>query len=180
MIHLLLSLALSAQGASPPVAKTSSPPPMIVTHSVSQPPVQVVSTAPPPLVRIAPPPPVTLEIRVSGEDGLIWQGPLRVGGGAGATVSQSRAEAQPASCPPPQGYERSPESSFRLNLSVSEGQDSPQRYHLGIQWSRPGSPEGCIDSGSRTVQLQQTIALDGRQEAVLRGDAGLEIRLKRR
>jgi hypothetical protein len=136
------------------------------------------------VVRTAEPsnvPPVLVEVRVSSEQGLLWQGQLRVGA-SGANIVQSRTESEMAGCQTSDRHDRSLRNHFHLNLNRRYGvaRDGDAAYALRLSWSRPASSQGCAANGSRTVEISQSLDLPAGGQATLRGDAGLVVTLRRR
>ena len=160
-----------------------------------QPPPPIVRTTAPPAPPAPPAPalyprpadrealrPETIELRVMSEEGLIWQGTLRVGP-VGAVISQDRREATAEQCAADVPYSGAGlHTNFSINVSrlyrVTPG--GRVLYSVSVRWSRPASRDGCMALGSRTVQLEQRVELEPGREAVLRGDAGLTVTLRRR
>ena len=183
MLEMVLAATLAVQGAAPPATFESSPAPITPT-AVPAPP------APPPIVRLSSARSSfggasageisSIEVRLSAESGLLWDGVLRVGGGQAATIMESRTEAEPASCPETRLRGRGVETSLRLSLSANGRTSGIDAYNVSVHWTRPGSAAECSDSGSRSVQLQQVVDLAAGREIVLRGDGGLVLRLRRR
>jgi hypothetical protein len=179
----LLALQAATQ-APPPGGMVSNSPPPIVRTNVAPPPVMTVHTAPPMATPIlaAPdlpaPSPVLLDIRVSGEERVIWEGSLRVG--PSASYSENRSESRATPCSPYLSYEQGLRSSLSLNLSHYGTREKPDQFSVSVSWSRPADPQGCGEPGSRSVQFQQVIELAPGTERIVRGDGGLTVRLRRR
>jgi hypothetical protein len=173
-MSVLVAAAMLAAAQQPVIVTPTAPPappspPMVTTPVLSR----YVSSA----ERLAQPP-VSLEIRVSGEDGAIWEGRLRVGP-TGASISQNRSEAQPANCQvPSQFLDRSVRTGFTLNLSPGYG-EAADLYSVNVSWTRVAA-NGCAHDGTRTVQMQSTVTVPEHSSTVLRGDAGLVVELRRR
>src|SRR5690348_7557698 len=89
-IFIAAAVALAAAPAVAPAA----PPPIIVTVPPAPPSPAEYRRA---MERLAQPPAI-LDLRISGDGGLLWEGSLRVGG-AGASVHNERSEAEAANCP---------------------------------------------------------------------------------
>ena len=174
---ILLAAALAAvqpQPIAPPAP--SSPPPMITMTAPPAPPSPADYQRA--MARLTQPPAI-LDIRVSGEGGMLWQGPVRVGA-TGASIRQDRSESEPASCSRQMpSYEHSVRTSFTLGVSPARyGQDDV--FGLNIGWTRLPREESCAAEGSRTVQLQTSIAIQPRGSVTLHGDAGLTVEIRRR
>lgn len=168
---ILASLLLAAQSA-PPIVRTDSPPP----------PVMVVNSAPPPTLYFPgdspASPPAVVEVRISGEGGPLWQGVLRVG--PSATYSENRSESRATPCPGVPGYDQSLRTSLNLILSHYPRTNGQDQFGVSFSWSRPADARSCREGGTRMVQLQQMVELAPGGEAVLRGDGGLALQLRRR
>jgi hypothetical protein len=125
--------------------------------------------------------PETLELRVATDEGLLWQGPLRVGLN-GAAISQERREAVAEQCIGQSGYSAGLQTNFSVSVSrlFRTGSGRAMSYSVSVRWTRPGSGDGCATLGSRTVQLEQKVELEPGRETILRGDAGLTVTIRRR
>ena len=170
------ALAIAAsQAVAPPAPPT--PPPVVITP-----------TAPP-----APPspsdyrrmmdrlaqPPAILDVRVSAEGGVLWQGSLRVST-APAAVREERSEAEPGSCRREGfNYSRPVRTSFSLGLTSVRTTDQDDLFGFNLEWTRLPKADACASEGSRTVQLQTTVAIPAHGSATLHGDAGLTVEIHR-
>jgi hypothetical protein len=168
---LSLSLALASQGS---VTRAPAPPPIIV----SAPPAPPTANYPFSPSRVAGPAAI-LDIRIASEGRLLAEDTLRVGP-TGAAITQSRSEAPSANCLVANSYGRTTGTNFRLQIQPIGGEQQRAHYNVDVSWSRPGSDDGCVQGGNRSVSLQQTVELAPGQEVMLRGDAGLSIRIRRR
>ena len=134
--------------------------------------------------RIATPPAVsaptqTVSVRVSSPQGLLWQGTMRVAENQGASYSQNMSQASTMVCPPGSPYDRSERSSVSFNVYTQNyGQGRPN-YRLDVSWARPIIDPNCGESGTRTVQINQSVMLNPGQTATIEGDAGLKVELTR-
>src|SRR5215218_9191321 len=134
--------------------------------------------------RITPPPAVstptqTLAVKVSSPQSLLWQGTLRVGENQSASYSQNMSQASTLVCPPGSPYDRSERSSVSFNVYTQNyGQGRPN-YRLDVSWARPIIDANCGESGTRTVQINQSVMLEPGQTATVEGDAGLRVELSR-
>ena len=177
---MLLPILLLAWQAAP-----ASPPPMTATHS--SPPAIVAVDMPGRATIYAVPeanevPADRIEIRVLGGTELLWDAPLRVGR-AGASVTQHVAQAEPPACFVKGAADRWVQGSLSMSFSRRKLSNTPTgtfTYDVRVSWTRAAASDGCAREGMRTVQVQSVAELAPGQEAVLRGDAGLEVRLKRR
>src|SRR5215211_6527825 len=120
-----------------------------------------------------------LAIRISSPAGPLWQGTLRVAMNQGASYSQSLSQASTELCPAGVPYDRSERSSVSFNIYAQNyGQGRPS-YRLDVSWGRPIVDANCGESGTRTVQITQSVTLDPGQTATIEGDAGLRVELSR-
>lgn len=161
MIALLLAQA-AVSVAAPPLTPS---PPVIVTRSAFSPGITR------PRFRVA--------ITVRAAEGVLWSGSLWVSSRAGgASWRQNMQEAQPDECATPitYGVNAQSELSVQVNPMSSADTSAREQVTVNVRWTRP-APTPC--GGSRTVELRQTIALDSREPAVVRGDGGLLVELRR-
>jgi hypothetical protein len=120
-----------------------------------------------------------LSVRVSSPQGVLWQGTLRVANNQGASYSQNLSHASTHSCPPNSPYDRSERSSVSFNVYAQNyGQGAPS-YRIDASWARPIREANCLESGTRTVQINHAVALQPGQTAVIEGDAGLRVEVTR-
>ena len=121
-----------------------------------------------------------LAVRISSPAGLLWQGNLRVAQNQGATYSQNFSQASPTVCPPNSPYDRSERSSINFNVYVQNSGECGPIYRIDASWQRPIDEAGCGERGTRTVQVNKTLALDPGESGVVEGDAGLRVEVTRR
>jgi hypothetical protein len=167
----ILLLALQTAGG---MVANSSPPPPVISVPSGQPMVYRIPEA-------NEAPPDRLEIRVRSASQLLWEGVLRVGK-PGASLVQYLSQTEPSGCP-----ESHHGGSVFSSLNVSAQRDklstSPEgafSYTLRINWERPNSARGCMGDGRRSVQISQSVDLRPGQQAILRGDVGLQVEIRRR
>ena len=134
--------------------------------------------------RITPPPAVspsmqTLAVKVSSPQGVLWQGTLRVAENQSASYSQNLSQASTVVCPPGSPYDRSERSSVSFNVYTQNNGQGRPNYRLDVSWGRPIVDANCGESGTRTVQITQSVTLDAGQTATIEGDAGLRVELGR-
>ena len=121
-----------------------------------------------------------LAVRISSPAGLLWQGNLRVAQNQGASYSQNFSQASPTPCPPNSSYDRSERSSINFNVYVQNSGESGPIYRIDASWQRPIEEGGCGERGTRTVQVNKTLALDPGESGSVEGDAGLRVEVTRR
>ncbi len=120
-----------------------------------------------------------LTVRVSSPKGVLWQGVLRVANNQGASYSQNLSQASTHACPSNSPYDRSERSSVSFNVYAQNyGQGAPS-YRLDASWARPIKEANCLESGTRTVQINHAVALEPGQTSVIEGDAGLRVEVTR-
>ncbi len=121
----------------------------------------------------------SLAVRISSPEGVLWQGSLRVSPNQGANYQQNFSQASLGLCPPGSPYDRSERRHINFNVYSQQNNQSGQTYRLDVSWGRPGPDEGCGERGTRTVQVNQTVAIEPGGTAVVEGDAGLRVELTR-
>jgi hypothetical protein len=120
-----------------------------------------------------------ISVRVSSPEGVLWQGTLRVANNQGASYSQNLSQASTQICPPNSPYDRSERSSVSFNVYAQNyGQGTPG-YRIDASWARPIKEANCLESGTRTVQINHVVALEPGQTTVIEGDAGLRVEVTR-
>jgi hypothetical protein len=166
------------------LAPPADPPPIMVTNT--SPPVMAVPAPGRGLVYGIPEandvPANAIEVQVRGGSELLWDAPLRVGR-VGASVMQHVTQAEPVKCFVKEAADRWVQTSLSMSFSRRKLSNTPSgtfSYDIRVSWSRPAAADGCAREGGRSVEVRSTIDLAPGQQAVLRGDAGLEVRVKRR
>lgn len=120
-----------------------------------------------------------ISVRVSSPQGVLWQGVLRVANNQGASYSQNLSQASAQSCPSNSPYDRSERSSVSFNVYAQNyGQGTPS-YRIDASWARPIKEANCLESGTRTVQINHVVTLEPGQSTVIEGDAGLRVEVTR-
>lgn len=156
-------IVLLAQAALPPV---SAPPPVFVPAPSVEP-----DRRDPRLgerTRIA--------VIVKAEGRTLYDGALWVGRQAPASWRQTVQEAPDPACARATPWDaRGNEISVQVMPRFDEPR-APERFVVTVRWQRTGD-RPC--SGTRTVELREGVTLDG-GPAVLRGDAGLTVEVRRR
>lgn len=120
-----------------------------------------------------------LSVRVSSPQGVLWQGTLRVATNQGASYSQNLSQASTEICPPNAPYDRSERSSVSFNVYAQNYGQGTQNYRIDASWARPIKDANCLESGTRTVQINHAVALEPGQSTVIEGDAGLRVEVTR-
>jgi hypothetical protein len=121
-----------------------------------------------------------LAIRISSPAGVLWQGNLRVAQNQGASYSQNFSQASPIPCAPNSPYDRSERSSINFNVYVQNSGEYGPVFRVDASWQRPSEETGCGERGTRTVQVNKSLALDPGESGVVEGDAGLRVEVTRR
>lgn len=122
---------------------------------------------------------VPIDLDVTAGDGAIWKGSLRIAPGATASYQFTRTEADPAFCPPQNGFgRRAVTTSFSISLSDSGEGSAPVR--LSLSWQRPIAG-ACGSSSVRRVTIEDSVSVPASGGTVeVKGDAGLTVKLSRR
>ena len=123
----------------------------------------------------------TLEIRIRSGSELLWEGSVRVGK-PGASLTQHLFQSEPAGCPPGP-YAGSVHASVGLTVQRLRYSTSPAgvfTYPVRVSWERPALAGGCGGGGTRSVEIREDVELRPGQQAVLRGDVGLQVEIRRR
>jgi hypothetical protein len=121
----------------------------------------------------------TLQVRISSPEGLLWQGPVRVSRNQGASYQQNLSQAFADSCPPDSGYDRSERRHINFSIYSQQSQQGVQ-YRVDVSWARPIIDSSCGETGTRTVQINQTMFLNPGETQAMSGDAGLKVEISRR
>ena len=174
---ILLAAALAAVQPQPiaPPAPPSRPPMITMTAPPAPPSPAEYQRA---MARLTQPPAI-LDIRVTGEGGLLWQRSVRVGL-TGANIHQDRTEAEPGELCACDACIRSfgPDIVHaRPELRSLWRAGRPVR--VNVAWTRLPREDACAVDGSRTVQLQTTAQIPPRGSATLHGDGGLTVEIRR-
>ena len=171
-VAFVTAAGLAAQSGV--ATQTSAPPPIAVTN-VAPPPIVAVPTAPP-IIRMAEPfsriVNITVRIRALAGRAVLLDDRFRVGR-SWASFSQNRSEAGEQTCPLDYGGQ-SARTSFSVSLRP-QGIGGGGKYHLSSTWQRPNG--SCDEQGSRSVSIEQGVALKPGQTVVVEGDGGLRVEL---
>ena len=156
-----------------------------------------------PAAQVAPPPPVisvppvihssprfavsnrvpgeryTVEVEIRAGTETLWSGPMNVSTTQGANFSRQMSEAPASDCGP-EGYGQQAQNSLSLQLNPQRVPDAGASLGVSVRWGRT-IPGTCpYRNSSRTVELNETVALTPNKSVTLTGDAGLTVRLRRR
>ena len=121
----------------------------------------------------------SLAVRLISPQGVLWQGNVRVTENQGASYSQSFSQATLNACPP-NSYDRTEQNSLSFNIYFQNNGNGIRSFRLDSSWQRPAEASGCGERGTRTVQVNQNLAIDHGQTGVVEGDAGFRIEVTRR
>ena len=121
---------------------------------------------------------VQIGVIMRSGDRTILEGSLWVSPRNGANLQQTLNEALPDQCGNLRSYgaDRS-EASVRLAITSGDDGDSTRILSVNARWVRPAV--GPCD-GTRTVEVQQGVPLDGAGPFVIQGDGGLAVEVRRR
>jgi hypothetical protein len=161
---MLIATLLAQTVVTPPPAPPPAPAPRPVTRGPD-----TYLTAPPrERFRLA----VTLR----SASALLWDGDLWVANSGQSSWSESRTEPPEQTCTPAAYYGSS--RSAETSVTVNALQRGAETYlNVTVRWSR-ASDAPC--GGLRTVELRETVPMPGERPAVIRGDGGLVLELRRR
>ena len=152
----------------------------MVTTAVSPPPVitPMISPSFPPIDAQSGPP-VLVDVRVTAGDRTLFADQLRVDGMMGASFSQNRSEAMARSVPAKR-YDRQQSTTFNLRLNSRIGELGTRLMSVSVTWSRPIDNADCVNTGSRSASINQTVTWQPGRPVVLTGDGGLRVELRPR
>lgn len=168
MLHLMLAVSAAAPPQVLTIAQHGRAPIIVTSERIARP--------------TSSEPPRTLErigIRVTSPEGVLWEGSLRVGPNQSANYSQSISQASAELCPVGSSYDRSERRNLNFSINPSYNQQLGQSYRMDASWTRPMRGDACYDSGTRTVQINQTVTIETGKTEVVEGDAGLRVELRR-
>lgn len=164
---MIMALALLMQGA--PAEPAALPPPTIT----------VVPTIVAPL---APPrandPAFPLKVKITAGKQVLFEDSLLVDALNGASVTQSRSEAAPESCPNEYRYCGTPTTGLTFRANQRRGGNNAL-LGVTVNWSRRTQPATCTSYGTRTIMINQTVELAPGKSVRVEGDAGLIVELSR-
>jgi hypothetical protein len=175
----LSCVAVAAGAQSRPTTPPPSPAPPVV-FTPSPPPVVRMPQSLPPMAPTSELPRSTLDVRLSSDSGILYEGILRVGPRSEARVSMDRREAAAESCPSDRYENQSVHTNFNLSISPRVTERSSDAFAVSVSWTRAATTDGCAEGGSRTAGFQQQVELAVGEEKSLRGDGGLMLRIRRR
>jgi hypothetical protein len=166
MLHLVIAFAAAAQPQVLTVSQHGRAPIIVTSDRIARP-----DTSEPPraLERIG--------IRLISPEGVLWEGTLRVGSNQSANYSQNISQASTELCPAGPSYDRSERRNLNFSINPSYNQHLGQSYRVDASWARPVRGDACYDSGTRTVQIHQTVSIDPGKTQIIEGDAGLRVEL---
>ena len=165
-LPILLAASAPAPPVAPPRAAFPDTPPPIVSVPIS--PAQRRTCTP-----------RRMEIRLTGETGLLWSGSLRVGCGS-SSYRQTLSEAPEGICTSSSRVTGRTETSVNVTIiEASLYENDADRYQVSVGWTRPAAGSDCAQSGTRSAQISQSVELKPGKTQVLTGDAGLKLELKR-
>lgn len=117
-------------------------------------------------------------IVMRGGGAILFDGMLWVGMRGQSSWRQTLQEAPDPRCVGERPYEaRQDEASIQISTSYDPMGTGTRPLLVTVRWQRPND-DGC--AGARTVELRQSVVLDGSAPVMLRGDAGLTVELRRR
>ena len=177
MLTILAALAAQTAGM---ISASPSPPPVIVAlEPASQ---SGITFAQP--VRPATPPeavvPYLVDVTITADGRTLYKGTLRLARAYSASYNETVQQAPAEICPGARTYEASQRTNLGLGLN-SQFLENEERISVNLSWVRPRAVSAsCRYTGSRTVQVNDTVTLKPGETVVIKGDAGLELTLSRR
>lgn len=170
-MFLSLPVLLLAMQAPPRTAPPSPPPPPV--------PVMIPQPSPEDEAKLRSIP-HRVELRVSAEGRVLWEGPLMVSDRQAAYINYSQRDAAPALCREDQDRGEGRQTSININLRSNYGDRTTSRYQIDVSWMRSREERSCGTGGTLTAGLSQSIILPVGREVTVEGDGGLSIQLIRR
>jgi hypothetical protein len=177
MLAILAALAAQTAGVI-----TASPPPQAVVVALqpaSQSGIQFGQPGRPagPQEAVVPYP---VDVIVTAEGQTLYKGTLRLARAFSASYNETVQEAPAEICPGARNFESAQRTNLGIGLN-SQFVDNEERISVTLSWVRPRvAGASCRFSGSRTVQINDTVTLKPGDTVVIKGDAGLELTLNRR
>jgi hypothetical protein len=169
-MSLILFLALQS-ATSAPIAAPPAPP--------MPPPVYTARTTMTPQYRRQPTEVAVFDVELRGGDVILWRGQLRASDVAPASFTQRESNAPEGACPRPFDYQGDA-NALSLNISSIRFGEEGGSFNVRASWDRP-TKGGCVDgSGQRSLSVTERLAIAPGEAKVIRGDAGFEVRLRRR
>ena len=120
----------------------------------------------------------TIGIRITSPEGELWRGTVRVGRNTSSSYHQSLSQPPANACPANEESDRSESRSLNFSVYAPESDRGPQ-YNVNVSWARPTVGANCRGSGTRTVQISDTLELKPGERRVIEGDAGLRVEVSR-
>lgn len=164
MIVLLIAQAAATLSApqAPPLPIVMAPPPAFLPR------VAAFAMNQGPRVRVG--------VTVRSPAGILWDGSLWVSGRGQSSWRQSVQEPQAEDCPRTRPYD-SMQNEISVTLSPTGEAGLAPLVNVSVRWARPAEA-AC--GGARIVELRETVSLEDGKPAVIRGDGGLVVELRRR
>ncbi|HEY5722833.1 MAG TPA: hypothetical protein VIT45_10980 [Allosphingosinicella sp.] len=124
--------------------------------------------------------PHRIELRVTAEGQILWEGPLMVSDRQQAHINYSKREAAPALCREDQNRGEGRQNNITIGLGSNYGDRTRPSYRLDVGWVRSVEERVCGGGGTRSVSVNQTVLLPVGRSVTVEGDGGLSIEMIRR
>jgi hypothetical protein len=168
----MIAAMMLAQIAAP--APSPARPP-VITQVVTSPP--RFSAAPQVLVAPNVPPPRTrLSVTLRAPMSVLWDGRLWLVPNGQSTWTETRNEPPEQSCVGAQYYGNQRSAETSVTLQMLQREPEAPLLMVTVRWARP-SEAPC--GGTRTIELRETVPFPGDRPAVIRGDGGLSVEIRR-
>lgn len=120
-----------------------------------------------------------IDVKVTFEDEILYNGPLRLAPGFVTTYSQVLRETPALICRGGERYQSTDKRSLHIQLSQWHNESEP--IHVMVEFVRPAGLAGCEGAGTRTARTEQWLDFGPRESVALPGGKeGLGVSLSRR
>lgn len=121
-----------------------------------------------------------VDVDVRADGAVVWTGALRVASNGLASFRRDQSEADERDCGTRSGFRSGVQTGFSLQLRPLRFDDTDSGIAVSLRWTRPGAGTCPIQSGTRTIEMNDTVGLKAGESVTLKGDGGLVIKLHRR
>ena len=176
MLSILAAFAAQSAGI---ITSTNSPPPVIVAlEPASQSGITIGQPGRP--AQLDAPMPYPVDVTITADGRTLYKGTLRLARAYSASYNETTQEAPAEICPGARSFESTQRTNLGIGLN-SQFLENEERISVNLSWVRPRAVSAsCRFSGSRTVQINDTVTLKPGDTVVIKGDASLELTLSRR
>ncbi len=121
-----------------------------------------------------------VDVDVRADGAVVWAGALRVASSGTSSFRRDQTEADENDCGAQNGYRRGVQTGFSLQLQPTRLGEAESAIAVTLRWTRPGTGQCPVQSSTRTIEMNDSIALKGGETVTVRGDGGLVVKLHRR